>query len=963
MLLLSCAAAQNTAGTATVQNVTTVREGTDVRVEITLSAPVNFSVETAVNPARILLDFPETVCNDSTKNIPVDVNGVRRVRTAQHSTSPFVTRVVLDLDEAHPYAVKADGNKVFLTVGATESAHVGSHGAPVAATSGNLIGVFRRRRDTTTPVVDNSPAPTTPAPPPTTAGPAFEPHSENSSASSLPAPPPTILPRSQPAVASADKSATQSSAEQNQVATAVKPEPIAPTASAPPPVVSSNSSALSKNPATEIEASKPPAISSTSPAPAVPPALQSQTAIVSTKSSTVPTSSEQNQIASAIKPDAVPSTPAPIPTPSITPAPVESSKVVETTKNPASALATPAPQSVSPEPAAAQTLSEHNQIASAAKPDAVAATTPSVSSAPPEPAIEAAPEPAIAAVPTPGAAPTTTAETATLIARSDDPSLRTVFKVKYVAEGVAYLEGGRSQGLTEGMKLEVEDTNLPAKQGDSANAADPKVIAELEVTAVAETSAVTDIHTPKRPVKVGDLAYLSSGDAEALVQQRALSATRQYPAVISFTEGDTLDEEVREVVPRPPLPSVNRARGRIGFDTMETITHGATNVSSSDVGIAFRGDITRIGGTYWNLSGYWRGRLTKESAASQQTLQNLINRTYHLNMTYDNPNSTLVAGFGRLYLPWAPSLDTIDGGYFGKRLSKGVVLGVFGGSTPDPSSWDYQANRAIGGSFVNFEGGEYDGFHYSSTAGAGINLVNWAMDRPFVFFEDSISYKRTIAVYESAQLDSPKGNSATPAPGAGLGRNFFTLRVNPIPRVEFDFNYNYFRDVPTFDPTLVGTGLLDKFLFQGFSAGGRVEVLKQIWVSTNIGMASRSGDSKASLNEMFGLTFGRLPFLKLRADAHYAQFHSSFGTGSYESISLSRQLSERLRLEALVGQQNFASMLTNNNRARFVTGTVETTLGPHYYLQGNFTTNRGDLSYDQIMFSIGYRFDSKRRGE
>jgi hypothetical protein len=70
-----------------------------------------------------------------------------------------------------------------------------------------------------------------------------------------------------------------------------------------------------------------------------------------------------------------------------------------------------------------------------------------------------------------------------------------------------------------------------------------------------------------------------------------------------------------------------------------------------------------------------------------------------------------------------------------------------------------------------------------------------------------------------------------------------------------------------------------------------------------------------------------------------------------------------LRLEALVGQQNFASLLTNNNRARFVTGTVETTLGPHYYLQGNFTTNRGDLSYDQMMFSIGYRFDSKRRGE
>jgi hypothetical protein len=114
---------------------------------------------------------------------------------------------------------------------------------------------------------------------------------------------------------------------------------------------------------------------------------------------------------------------------------------------------------------------------------------------------------------------------------------------------------------------------------------------------------------------------------------------------------------------------------------------------------------------------------------------------------------------------------------------------------------------------------------------------------------------------------------------------------------------------------------------------------------------------------MYGITFGRLPWVKLRADAHYARFNGSFGAGSYEAASLSRQLSDQLRLEVLLGQQNFASVLTNNTRARFVTGTVETTLGPHYYLQGNFTTNRGDLSYDQFMFSLGYRFDSKRRGE
>jgi len=564
----------------------------------------------------------------------------------------------------------------------------------------------------------------------------------------------------------------------------------------------------------------------------------------------------------------------------------------------------------------------------------------------------------------PGTSPAATASEGTqtiLTVRAADPSLRTVFKVKYVAEGVAYLDGGRSSGLTEGMKLEVQDSDHLPREGVAVEPSDAGVVAELVVTALAETSAVTDIHSPKRLVKPGDLAYLSSGDSAALVQQQALSATRKYPAVISFTEGDPLDEEVRDEIPRPPMPSVNRARGRFGFDYMGTISHGTSAITSSDVGMIFRGDITRINGTYWNLSGYWRGRFTSQVPAGQQTLQDLINRTYHLSMTYDNPNSSLVAGFGRLYLPWAPSLNTIDGGYFGKRLSKGTTLGIFGGSTPDPTSWNYSPGRVIGGAFINFDGGSFDGVHYSSTSGAGINMVNWQMNRPFVFFENTVSYTRYLSVYDSLQADSPSGNPAVPAPGLGLSVNFLTVRVQPHPRLELDFNYNYFRDIPTFDPTLIGTGLLDKYLFQGFSIGGRVEVLKQIFLYTDVGRSNRTGDATSSLNQMYGITFGRVPWLGLRADAHYSRFNSSFGNGSYRAFSLSRNFLDGLRLEVLAGDQNFASTFTSTNRSRFITGNVETNFGSHYFIQGGYTVDRGQMSYDQWMFTIGYRFDSKER--
>jgi hypothetical protein len=546
-----------------------------------------------------------------------------------------------------------------------------------------------------------------------------------------------------------------------------------------------------------------------------------------------------------------------------------------------------------------------------------------------------------------------------LALRNVDPNLRTVFKVKYVAEGVAYLDGGRSSGLTEGMKLEIRDSDLPAQQGATADPADPRAVAELEVTATAETSAVTDIHLPKRPVKPGDLAYLSSADAQALVQQRSLSATRKYPAVVTFTEGDPLEEEARAEVPRPPQPSVNRARGRIGLDYMGTVSRGSSSVTSSDLGMVLRADITRLNGTYWNISGYWRGRLSARSSTGQQTLQDLINRTYHLSMTYDNPNSAWVAGFGRLYLPWASSLDTIDGGYFGRKLSSGITAGIFAGSTPDPTSWNYNPDRRIGGTFVNFQGGDFDAFHYTSTTGFGISTLKWKIDRPFVFLENTFSYKRYLSIYHSLQADSPAGNPAVPAPGPGISRSFLTFRIQPHPRLEIDFNHNYFRDVPTFDPQLIGTGLLDKYLFQGFSAGARVEVVKQIFVYGSLGQSNRSGDAKASLNQMYGITFGHLPWLGLRADGHYSRFNSSFGSGSYRAFSLSKSFTDDIRLEVLAGDQTFSSLLTTDDRSRFVNTNVDFAIGAHYFAQGGFTINRGQLSYDQWMFTLGYRFDTR----
>jgi hypothetical protein len=549
---------------------------------------------------------------------------------------------------------------------------------------------------------------------------------------------------------------------------------------------------------------------------------------------------------------------------------------------------------------------------------------------------------------------------ATVTAAPVVSDLPTVFHVKYVAQATVYLDGGHAAGLAQGMKLAIKRPSPAESTSSNPAPEEPAVVAQLVVVSVAETSAVCDVQPPDADIHAGDVAYLSKEDTEALAEQHALGRARAYPIVVSFSEGDTLEEEARDEVPRPPLPEVNRARGRIGFDYSSIRSTGIGGGSSSYFGVVLRADVTRIGGTYWNLSGYWRGKIEEQSSTAQPTLQDLINRTYHLSLTYDNPRSHWVAGFGRLYLPWAASLDTIDGGYFGRRLSRTATAGFFAGSTPDPTSWNYNPNRRIAGTFVNFEGGSFDNIHYTSTSGVAISTLGWKIDRPFVFFENGVSYKHFLSIYHSLQADAPRGTSQVAAPGAGISRSYLTVRIQPTPRLAFDFNHNYFRDVPTFDPNLVATGLVDKLLFQGLSVGVRAEPVRHYFFYVNVGRSDRTGDARPSLNQLYGFTVDHIWRTGLRADVRYSKFDSSFGRGAYRALSLSRNLGENMRFEVQAGGQSLVSTFTNLTSSRFLMASVDTNLGSHYFLQGGFTAQRGlQQAYNQWFITMGYRFDNR----
>jgi len=330
-----------------------------------------------------------------------------------------------------------------------------------------------------------------------------------------------------------------------------------------------------------------------------------------------------------------------------------------------------------------------------------------------------------------------------------------------------------------------------------------------------------------------------------------------------------------------------------------------------------------------------------------------------LSLTYDNPHSPWTAGIGRLFIPWANSLNTMDGFYLGRRIGKQTV-GVFGGTNPDPTSWNYDKDRQTAGAFVNVVRGDFDSLRINSTTGIAVSQLHWNSDRQFAFFENGLFYKNYLSIYSDIEADLLSHAHNDGSSKIVLSRSYFTLRFQPHKVISFDLNENYFRNIPTFDTRLIGTGLLDKFLFQGLSGGFRLSLPQHLSVFGNAGRSSRTGDLKPAWNYLAGISHANILNSGIRAEYRYSRFNTSFGEGTYQTAILNRQMRERLTFEVQAGQQEIQSAYAAQRRARFAGGTVDWYIGRNYFVGIGVTIYRGQVQeYNQYFINVSYRFDNR----
>ena len=93
-----------------------------LRVDIQSSGPLAYETRILSNPARLVIDLPQSVLATRQRTVPVSHNLVAGLRMAQFQAEPPVTRVVVDLKDMIPYKIDATPEGLRVMLGASADA-------------------------------------------------------------------------------------------------------------------------------------------------------------------------------------------------------------------------------------------------------------------------------------------------------------------------------------------------------------------------------------------------------------------------------------------------------------------------------------------------------------------------------------------------------------------------------------------------------------------------------------------------------------------------------------------------------------------------------------------------------------------------------------------------------------------------------------------------------------------------
>lgn len=506
--------------------------------------------------------------------------------------------------------------------------------------------------------------------------------------------------------------------------------------------------------------------------------------------------------------------------------------------------------------------------------------------------------------------------------------------VKYVSTGTIYLDAGRSSGIAAGDTVEI-------KRGDV-------MIAVLTVTFVADNSASCATSE--------GVAAIAAGD-EALVR-----ATGQVPQTAQETEQPTEVNEVAEPVIRTRKASErqpNRLTGRIGIDYLVQDDREEFNYDYSQPSLSVRARMTNIQSSHISASLKMRLRKTvRDRQSSSATTTETSHRVYEAALRYENDESPIEFGVGRMIARELRGIGYMDGGYARFRFARSFFTGAFAGTEPDLENTDFQSDVTKGGVFVSYDDKRGQRDRLAATLSFAGTYEQGDVDREFIYQQISYSRGSELRIFESTEINlyrdwlKEKENKSL-----DLASVLLNARYAPSRAVAVSVSYDNRKSFYTYTSRSIPDSLFDDALRQGWRWSLETRFTRTFSTEVGAGLRTTSGDVKDTQTGWLNVRLADILGSGIHGNAQVRAYSGEYSDGVQPSFSLSRNIISEVNTTLQVGANKYTLNATdsevNQNWLRLL---VTVSLGSHLYGSLDAEATRGSSrNVNTISVGLGYR--------
>jgi hypothetical protein len=505
--------------------------------------------------------------------------------------------------------------------------------------------------------------------------------------------------------------------------------------------------------------------------------------------------------------------------------------------------------------------------------------------------------------------------------------------VTYISGQSVYVGAGRSDGVREGMALEVLRGGL--------------VIATIRATYLASRSSSGEIVTSTAAPVIGDsVRYHPALDQEA---------------VVVGTDSSTDAEASRR------SPSWRRPiRGHVGvryFAISQPNIDGLGSLMQPSADVYL--EATRLGGTPIGLIVDGRSRRTIGS----RQIGTLDERTliYQVSLSVSDPGSGARLSVGRQYSSALSSVSLFDGvtAEF-NRAHWG--FGGFGGVQPDVATMGYSTEVREAGGYLQVHNAPDESVPWSVTTGAVSSRDLGQLNREFGFAQVTWT-SQIVSLFATQEIDINRGwKRAAGEPAVSPTSTFATLTVRPNDEISFQGGIDNRRNVRLYRDYVSPETEFDDAFREGIWGGASLVVLRTLRLGADARFA-QGGSAGDAAYYTGSLSVGPSSRLSIDARLRSTSYSTDAFTGWMHAFSAgTAPFGDELRFEVNGGFRTQQlkpgvssaanpGLSAGLNQAQWFGGSVDVSLGRSWYvlLSGTRDGTGVDLT-NQFYGSLVFRF-------